>query len=268
MVSRRKPAAAVAGAGAGAGTARASTKAARSSGAPRRVSTAQLAAAWGVHAYTGLGLPINLIACRLLFAGDFPKFCLLNWLAIFVDATDGTLARAADVKRVIPGFSGVALDNEIDFLTFAFLPALAIFTFDLVPGFALQAAVATMSLYAAGYQFCQTLAKTDDAFVGFPSYWNVVCFYTYLLRPSTAVTVGVYAFCSVLSFVPIKFVYPTRTPTLRGVTMTLSFVWAAAMCVPLLLPSWPYNRELLLGSLSFPAYYVALSMYLNLKRRA
>lgn len=236
--------------------------------APKRVSWRQLAAAWGVHAYTGLGLPINLIACRVLFAGDFPKFCLLNWLAIFVDATDGTLARAADVKRVVPGFSGIALDNEIDFLTFAFLPALAVFTFDLVPGYPLQLAVATMSLYAAGYQFCQTLAKTDDAFVGFPSYWNVVCFYTYLLRPPTAVVVATYTFCSVLSFVPFRFVYPTRTPTLRGVTMTLSFVWAAAMCVPLLLPGWAYNRQLLLGSLSFPAYYVLLSLYLNVKRGA
>eukprot|EP00170_Pyropia_yezoensis_P000140 contig_1111_g141 len=180
--------------------------------APKRVSWGQLAAAWGVHAYTGLGLPINMIACRVLFAGDFPKFCLLNWLAIFVDATDGTLARAADVKRVIPGFSGIALDNEIDFLTFAFLPALAVFTFDLVPGLPLQAAVATMSLYAAGYQFCQTLAKTDDAFVGFPSFWIAVCSYVYLCRPPTAVAVGAYTICSALLFVPSRLAYQTHAP--------------------------------------------------------
>ena len=35
---------------------------------------------------------------------------------------------------------------------------------------------------ASSYQFCRVDAKTDDHFfLGFPSYWNIVAFYVYVL---------------------------------------------------------------------------------------
>jgi phosphatidylcholine synthase len=38
-------------------------------------------------------------------------------------------------------------------------------------------------LVASAYGFCRVEAKTDDHyFLGFPSYWNVVAFYLYLLK--------------------------------------------------------------------------------------
>ena len=39
-----------------------------------------------------------------------------------------------------------------------------------------------MPLLASGYGFCQTAAKTKDHFfTGFPSYWNIVVLYLYVL---------------------------------------------------------------------------------------
>ena len=43
-------------------------------------------------------------------------------------------------------------------------------------------------LLASAYGFCQVEAKTDDHyFLGFPSYWNIVAFYLYVLRLPPAV---------------------------------------------------------------------------------
>ena len=41
---------------------------------------------------------------------------------------------------------------------------------------------------ASAYGFSQTEAKTEDGyFLGFPSYWNIVAFYIYVLRVPAAV---------------------------------------------------------------------------------
>ena len=43
-------------------------------------------------------------------------------------------------------------------------------------------AVLLLPLLASAYGFCQTSAKTDDGyFLGFPSYWNLVAFYLYIV---------------------------------------------------------------------------------------
>ncbi len=72
--------------------------------------------------------------------------------------------------------------------------------------------VAALPLVASSYQFCRSDAKTDDHFfLGFPSYWNVVAFYVVVLDLSTTVTVVILLACVALVFVPIKYVYPSRT---------------------------------------------------------
>jgi phosphatidylcholine synthase len=215
-------------------------------------------AAWWVHVYTALGLPLSLLAALALQRGDVKAFCLYLMVAVFVDATDGTLARRVRVKEVLPAFDGRRLDDIVDFLTFAFLPALAMVSFGLLPpGWE---AAAAAPLMASGYGFCQERAKTDQSFVGFPSYWNVVILYMQLLGWSPWTNLALLVALSALVFVPIHYVYPTRTEWLRPVTVTLGYLWAAALVLLTLDFGADWTRPVAWASLAYPVYYFLLSL--------
>lgn len=223
-----------------------------------------------VHFYTATGLLVNLYSLLYaLFAPtpNFEFFAMLNWLAILIDATDGTFARAVDVKKVVPGYDGALLDNIIDFQTFALLPALAVVRFELVRGQVLQFFVAAVVLLSSAYAFCQTTAKTEEAFVGFPSYWNIVVFYVYYLQCRTWVTVLVFVVCGVLSFVPVHFIYPTRTRMYFRCNLGGAYVWSALMLVPTFWGPGRYAMWALYASFVYVIYYTAMSLYLDQRRR-
>src|SRR5438876_9517824 len=77
--------------------------------------------AWCVHAYTALGLVAAAAMAVLIVQGELASFrwvFVLMLVATLIDATDGTLARRARVKEVLPGFDGRRLDDLIDFLTY------------------------------------------------------------------------------------------------------------------------------------------------------
>ena len=93
-----------------------------------------------------------------------------------------TLARLVGVKQVLPSFDGARLDDICDFLTYTFLPLLLVWRIGVVPP--AEQWIILVPLVASAYGFCQTLAKTPDGFfLGFPSYWNIVALYLYVLRP-------------------------------------------------------------------------------------
>jgi len=86
--------------------------------------------------------------------------------------------------------------------------------------------VACLPLVASCYQFCRTDAKTDDHFfLGFPSYWNVVAFYVVVLELGVTATTVLLLVLAVLVFVPIKYVYPSRTETLWYANMAGATAW-------------------------------------------
>ncbi|MFT4624186.1 MAG: phosphatidylcholine synthase [Myxococcota bacterium] len=216
------------------------------------------AAAWGVHAYTAVGLPLAFFSVIALFEGDVAGFWLLNCTAVFVDATDGTLARRVKVREVLPQFDGRRLDDIVDFITFAFLPSLALWRFDMLPvGLEWFAA---LPMLASGYGFCQERAKTDDSFVGFPSYWNIVVLYMELLGASPWVTLYTILALCVLVFVPIHYLYPTKTRLLRPVTMGLGSLWAGAMVVMAFNLEADWVRKVAAWSMLYPAYYLIISL--------
>jgi phosphatidylcholine synthase len=184
---------------------------------------------------------------------------------VAVDATDGWLARRARVSERTPGFSGKMLDDLVDFLTYVFVPALAVWRGAIVPG-SLSTAVCCAMLLSSGFGFSQVKAKTPDHFfTGFPSYWNVVVLYLFVLGMPAQLNAFVLLACAVLVFVPIRYVYPSRTTVLPVLTNALGAAWAAAVLVFL----WRYpdaSRELVLVSLVYPIYYVALSLFLQFRR--
>lgn len=224
------------------------------------------AVAWLAHAYTALGAAAALAATLAVFDNNFRA--AFAWLAlqIFIDATDGVLARALRVKERLPWFDGARLDDIIDYLTYVFVPVLILLRAQLLPegwGVGVGAAV----LIASGYGFSRADAKvqtTDHFFTGFPSYWNIVALYMFVFRLAPVVNAAILLALAVLVFVPLRYVYPSRTETLNVVTNVLGAIWGVIMIVILWrLPAtdgpWPAL------AMVFPVYYFALSMWLNLR---
>jgi len=222
-------------------------------------------AAWLVHIYTASGALCAFFGTLAVFSSRYRDAFLLMVLATFLDATDGVLARAAAVKEVLPGFDGARLDDIVDYLTFVFLPALLLYHSGALPS-GWGALVASCILLSSAYGFASGDAKTDDHFfTGFPSYWNIVALYLYAAKVPPAINAVILIGLTALVFVRIGYVYPSRTPTLRTLTLVLGSIWALLMiAVIYTLPDVP--GALLAASLFFPAYYIVLSLVLQVRR--
>jgi phosphatidylcholine synthase len=229
--------------------------------------TATLLRAWCVHLYTALGAVVAFVAILAIEKGDVRQAFWLMALAVVIDATDGSLARRARVKELIPWFDGDRLEDIIDYLNFVMVPCLLVLRTEILPS---QDAIwlAALPLIASAYGFCQKEAKTaDHYFLGFPSYWNIIAFYLYVLKAAPWVNAFVIIFLSIMVFVPIKYIYPSRSPRFRALTNILGAIWGGALLVMIYqLPDPP--RALVFASLAFPAYYTSLSVWLVLNGRA
>jgi phosphatidylcholine synthase len=223
--------------------------------------------AWIAHAYTASGAVLALLATAMAFAHNFRAAFLYLVVATFVDATDGVLARGLRVKERLPQFDGALLDNIVDYLTYVFVPALIVWQAELVPSaFPICAAM----LLSSAYGFAHANAKVhavDHFFTGFPSYWNIVAVYLYVLHWAPRTNAAVIVVLAVLVFVPIRYLYPSRTRSLRIPTLLLGTMWAALFTwmiwrLPAVDGPWT------LVSLTFPIYYVALSLWLHAGGRA
>ena len=218
--------------------------------------------AWLVHAYTASGAVLAFAAVLATFQDRFRTAFVLLIVSTLVDATDGILARAARVKEVTPGFDGARLDDIVDYLTFVFVPLLILYRAGNLPdGWGLGIAGAV--LLSSAYGFASLDAKTDDYFfTGFPSYWNIIALYIHAARTPPLFNAALLLVLVALVFVRIGYVYPSRTPILQRTTNALGAVWALMMMAAVyLLPDVP--RTLLVASLFFPVYYVALSLWLE-----
>ncbi len=125
------------------------------------------------------------------------------------------------------------------------------------------AVLAALPLLASSYQFCRVDAKTDDHFfLGFPSYWNVVAFYVVVLGLSPTTTGVILLVCSILVFVPVKYVYPSRTKAFRSMNLLTTAIWLGSYAV--LLAQMPDPRPWSSAiSLAYLVYYGGLSLYLT-----
>jgi len=221
--------------------------------------------AWAVHGYTALGAVAAFAITAAVFQERYRAAFLLMLAATVIDGTDGVLARWARVKEFTPGIDGARLDDIVDYLTFVFVPALLLYRAGVLPPAWAGLVVAAMLLSSA-YGFAAVDAKADDHFfTGFPSYWNIVALYLYAAGLPPLLNAAILIVLSALVFVRIGYVYPTRTPVLRGLTIALCALWAAlVLLMILMLPDIP--RGLLIGSLLFPVYYLVLSLFLNARR--
>ena len=224
--------------------------------------------AWLVHLYTAMGLVCAAGMAVLIVRGGDASFrgaFFLMMVATAVDATDGWLARRARVKEVLPGFDGSALDNLIDFHTYTSLPLLLIWRAGVLPGG--LAWLLLLPLLASAYGFSQVNVKTDDGFfLGFPSYWNIVAYYLFVLPPPVWVSAALLTTCAVLTFVPTRYIYATKGGPFATLINAGSAIWFVSLGVGLFGPE-EYRRTVALISLVYPVMYLALSGFVTLTRK-
>jgi len=223
---------------------------------------------WLAHVYTALGVLAALAATLAVIGGDYRSAFIWLGVQIGIDATDGLLARALRVKERLPHFDGARLDDIIDYLTYVFVPVLLLLHAGRLP-IGWGTGVAALVLLASAYGFSQTAAKietTDYFFTGFPSYWNLVALYVYVLGLSPTANAAVLIVFAILVFVPLRYVYPTRTRTFKWLTNVLGIMWGLLLIwIVWRLPATDLGVIHL--SLAFPAYYLLLSLWLDRRSR-
>lgn len=178
-----------------------------------------------VHLFTATGAVFAMLA--MLAAVDLEWDMMFLWLvvAFFVDGIDGPLARRYDVKSNAPEFDGVLLDLIIDYLTYVFIPAFALFTSGLMDGWSGWVMIIVVTFASAMY-FCDTRMKTkDNSFWGFPGCFNMLVLVLFALTPPWWVCLIIVTTLSVAMFLPIKFVHPVRTERWRTVTLPMALAW-------------------------------------------
>lgn len=181
-----------------------------------------------VHVFTALGVVCALFATRAVLIGAWEQAFAWLGVALVIDGADGTLARMARVSSRLPRFSGDRLDLVIDYVTYVFVPVLALLQGGYLPG-GFGLVLASLALMSALFHFSDTHSKTEDhCFVGFPAIWNIVAFYVFAFQLSFVATGVVVVACVCLTFVPLRWAHPMRTPLLLPVTLVLSLLWVAA----------------------------------------
>ena len=216
-----------------------------------------------VHLYTASGAVLALLILVAAYNGDAVRALWLMLASLIIDSTDGLLARRLRVSEALPFFDGAMLDNIVDYMTYVFAPMVLLWSGGYLPEGTPGVVFAALPLLASSYQFCRVDAKTDDHFfLGFPSYFNVVAFYAIVFEPGPAALAAVLAACSLLVFVPIRYVYPTRTIAFRKISLALTALWLVSYA--LILVEMPDPDPLVLSfSILYLFYYFGLSLYLS-----
>lgn len=180
-----------------------------------------------VHLLTATGAVFAMLA--MLAAVKEQWDIMFVWLvvAFFVDGIDGPLARRYEVTKNAPVFDGVLLDLIIDYLTYVFIPAYALFASGLLAGWSGWVALIVITFTSALY-FADTRMKTKDySFSGFPGCWNMAVIVIFATAPNHWIILGFVALLAVTMFLPLKFVHPVRTQRWRMITLPMALAWVA-----------------------------------------
>ena len=178
-----------------------------------------------VHLFTATGAVFAMLA--MLAAADAEWSLMFLWLvvAFAVDGIDGPLARKYDVKSNAPQFDGVLLDLIVDYLTYVFIPAFALFKSGLLPGWTGWFAIIIITFTSAMY-FADTRMKTrDNSFSGFPGCWNMAVLVLFAAKPDFWVVLILVVILAALMFLPVKMVHPVRTEKWRSLTLVMTAAW-------------------------------------------
>jgi phosphatidylcholine synthase len=181
--------------------------------------------ALSVHLFTALGAICAMLA--MLAAADEKWGLMYLWLvvAFAVDGIDGPLARRYEVTVYAKKINGVLMDMIIDYLTYVFIPAYALFKSGLLPGLTGWIAIIVIT-YASAIYFADTRMKTkDNSFAGFPACWNMVVIVLFATEPDFWITLGLVVALAVAMFTNLKFIHPARTQRWRMLSLPIAVAW-------------------------------------------
>jgi len=182
-------------------------------------------AALFVHLFTASGAVFAMLS--MLAAANHQWSLMFLWLvvAFAVDGIDGPLARRFDVKNYAPRFDGVLLDLIIDYLTYVFIPAFALFQSGLLPGWTGWVTIIIITFASAMY-FCDGNMKTkDNSFHGFPGCWNMVALVMFAIQPNFWIILSLVTTLAIAMFLPLKFIHPVRTERWRHASLPITLLW-------------------------------------------
>ncbi len=178
-----------------------------------------------VHLLTASGAVFAMLA--LLAAAEGKWSIMFLWLvvAFAVDGIDGPLARKYDVGTNAPRFDGVLLDLIIDYLTYVFIPAFALFQSGLMPGWTGWAAIFVITFASAMYFADSRMKTADKSFHGFPGCWNMLVLVMFAIEPNFWVIFGLVTALAIAMFLPLKFIHPVRTKRWRTLSLPIALAW-------------------------------------------
>lgn len=226
-----------------------------------KYTSTQKALAFSVHIFTSSGMVAGFMALLAVADHEFKSAMLWLFLALIIDGIDGTFARMAKVKEVLPNFDGGMIDAVIDFSTYAIIPAYFIYEAPLLPEEVKLLSASIILLVSAMYYGKLGMITSDYYFLGFPVLWNLVAFYLFFVMNFSEWInfIFIIAF-SIMHFIPIKFAYPSRTDKFRvfnilaTVIFLISNIWIIYIS--------PERNELLSWiSIACVAYFLFIAIY-------
>ncbi len=219
-------------------------------------------AAFFVHLLTSLGAVLALVAVQAVMAASWEMVFLWLGVAMIVDGIDGPIARAVGVKVRLPRFSGERIDLVVDYLTYVFVPVLALLEAERLPAFAAMPLAAAI-LLSSLFHFADVASKSSDlSFVGFPALWNIVAFYIFALDVGPEAATVLIVLSVALTFVPLHWVHPVRVTALRPVTLLLTAVWSVAAVLSVV-TGFPASTPVAWCLVLVAVYGIVVSLWLS-----
>lgn len=181
--------------------------------------------ALSVHLLTATGAVLSMFAMLAAVEAKWSLMFLWLVLALIVDGIDGPLARRYEVDKNFPIYDGVLMDLIVDYLTYVFIPAYALFKSGLLDGWTGWFAMIAIT-YGSVVYFSDTRMKTKDkSFSGFPACWNMVVLVLFAVQPSQWVALVIVVALTAGMFLNLKFIHPTRTKRWNWVSLPISALW-------------------------------------------
>ncbi len=181
--------------------------------------------AYSVHLLTATGAVLAMFALLAAVDYDWPMMFLWLVVAFVVDGIDGPLARKYDVWNYAPQVDGAVLDLIIDYLTYVFIPAFALYASGLLDGWVGWAALLIMTFTSALYFADTRMKTTDKSFSGFPGCWNMVIIVFFAIHPPAWVALSTTVILAGAMFTNLRFIHPVRTRRWRSVSLPVAILW-------------------------------------------
>jgi phosphatidylcholine synthase len=199
--------------------------------------------AWAVHLFTMSGMAFAVLATLAMIEGELKMMWLWLVIAMLIDAIDGTFARAARVKEVLPWFDGGILDIIIDYLTWTFIPAMFMYMYLPLGPKWLAGVLMLVVLTSSTLCYANEHWKSNDYyFYGFPAAWNIVAVILWVFQGGALWNFTWIVIFIILTVVPVYWTHPFRVKKLMALNLAAITVWITATAVQVVMfpvtPMW------------------------------